>query len=115
MTHLVNKFCEAVRGDASTIQGDDLVHYRAQIEDGWEVEDEERLSRRFMFPSYEEAVEFTNQVADIAGSEGHHPEIKLSYGEVKVSLDTSEVEGLHENDFIMAAKIDREHSDFRSN
>ncbi len=68
-----------------------------------------------MFSSYEEAVEFTNKIADVAGSEGHHPEIKLSYGEVEVEITTHELGGLHENDFIMAAKIDREHRNFRSN
>jgi 4a-hydroxytetrahydrobiopterin dehydratase len=115
MTHLVDKVCEVVREDESPIQGDDLTHYRAQIHDEWRVRDEERLHRRFMFPSYERAVEFTNRIAGIATSEGHHPEIRLSYGEVEVELTTEELEGLHQNDFIMAAKIDQEHREFRSN
>lgn len=115
MTHLVNKVCEAIRDDESPVRGEDLTHYRAQIDNEWDIQDEERLSRKFMFSSYEEAVEFTNRIAGIAKSEGHHPEIRLSYGEVEVELTTHELEGLHENDFIMAAKIDREHVDFQSN
>ena len=115
MTHLVNKMCQVVDEDESPLQGNDLTHYRAQIDNEWNVVDEESLSRSFMFSSYEDAVEFTNKLADVASAEGHHPEIKLSYGEVEVNITTHELGGLHENDFIMAAKIDREHRDFRSN
>lgn len=113
MTHLVNKNCRVIDNDEVSLQGDDLTHYRAQIDNSWSVVEEEHLSRRFMFSNYQEAVEFTNQVADVADSEGHHPEIKLSYGEVEVKVTTHELGGLHENDFIVAAKIDRQHRDFR--
>lgn len=115
MTHLVNKVCGVVEKDEDPLQGSDLTHYRAQVHNEWEVVDDRHLRRKFLFPGYDEAVDFTNRIAEIAKSEGHHPDIYLSYGVVKVVIKTHEIDGLHENDFIVAAKIDQEHHEFQSN
>jgi len=109
MTHLANKSCRVVENDEEPMRGNDLTHYRAQVHNDWDVVDESHIARKFLFPNYSSAVEFANHVAQVAASEDHHPDIYLSYGVVKVVVRTHEVDGLHENDFIVAAKIDKRH------
>jgi 4a-hydroxytetrahydrobiopterin dehydratase len=66
-----------------------------------------RLSRRFEFKDFVQAMEFVNRVAEIAEAEGHHPDIAIHWNKVDLVLWTHSIGGLHENDFIVAAKIDR--------
>lgn len=113
MTHLANKNCRVVEGDEQPMKGNDLTHYQAQLHSDWNLVEESRVARKFLFPNYQDAVDFTNKIADTADAEGHHPDIYLSYGVVKVVVRTHEIDGLHENDFIMAAKIDRKHQEFQ--
>ncbi len=73
---------------------------------GWElVEGETRIRRRLTFESFQAAIEFVEHVAEIAEDEGHHPDFRISYRDVDVVLYTHVIGGLHENDYIMAAKI----------
>ncbi len=64
------------------------------------------ISKEFIFKDFVQAVDFVNAVADIAEGEGHHPNIKIVYNKVRLDLSTHAVEGLTENDFIVASKID---------
>lgn len=64
------------------------------------------ISREFKFSNFKTAFGFVEKVAEIAESEGHHPDISLSWGRVEIELSTHAVQGLSENDFIVAAKID---------
>ncbi len=107
MTHLSEKRCRVVDQDEEAMDGDDLTHYMAQLDSDWKVVDGSYLARIFHFPKHGEALELVNDISDVAMKEEHYPDLMLSYGELKVRMTTSEVEGLHENDFIMAAKIDR--------
>ena len=66
-----------------------------------------RIERTFRFRNFREALAFVQQVGDLAESEGHHPDISFGWGRATVSLSTKKIKGLHENDFIMASKIDR--------
>lgn len=93
--------------DEEGLAGDDLTHYMAQLDSAWNVVDERYLARAFHFSKHGEALELLNDISDMAMKEENYPDLMLSYGELKVRMNTSEVEGLHENDFIMAAKIDR--------
>ena len=80
-------------------------HHRQTPE--WSVRDEARLiERTFKFRNFAEAFGFVRQVADLAEAEGHHPDISFGWGYVTVSLQPKKIKGLHENDFIMAAKLD---------
>lgn len=65
------------------------------------------IERVFQFKNFRESMHFVNQVAEIAEQEGHHPDIHIHYSEVRLELYTHKVGGLHENDFILAAKIDK--------
>ena len=66
-----------------------------------------RLRRQFRFKTFKESIDFVNKVAQIAENEGHHPDIYISYNKVQLDLFTHAVSGLSENDFIMAAKINK--------
>lgn len=68
-----------------------------------------KLRRQFSFKDFREAIAFVNKVADLAETEGHHPDIYIFYNKVQIELFTHAVGGLSENDFIMAAKIDKLH------
>lgn len=107
MTHLSEKRCRVVDQDEEAMEGDDLTHYMAQLESEWEIIDDNRLSRVFHFAKHSEAVDLVDKISEVAMKEDHYPDVMLSFGVVKVLIQTSEVDGLHENDFIMAAKIDR--------
>jgi len=65
-----------------------------------------KIRRQFKFKNFKDAMKFVNRVAEIAEKEGHHPDIKIVYNKVELELFTHKVNGLSENDFIMAAKID---------
>lgn len=71
----------------------------------WTLEDN-KIEKSFKFSDFVEAMKFVNSTADIAESEGHHPDIHISYNKVKIVLWTHAVGGLSINDFILAAKID---------
>jgi len=64
------------------------------------------ILRQFTFENFKKAIDFVNKVADIAEQEGHHPDITINYNKVNIDLWTHAINGLSENDFIMAAKID---------
>jgi 4a-hydroxytetrahydrobiopterin dehydratase len=72
----------------------------------WKIIDNKKLSREFKFKDFKEAMAFINRVAEIAETEGHHPDIYVFYNLVRLELSTHAVGGLSENDFILAAKID---------
>lgn len=73
----------------------------------WDLTDDSTWIRRsFKFDNFVGALDFVNKVGALAEQEGHHPDIALGWGYVDVSLQTHKIKGLHENDFILAAKID---------
>jgi 4a-hydroxytetrahydrobiopterin dehydratase len=77
---------------------------------GWSVRDTgsgARLGKEFKFRNFVEAVQFVNQITEVAEAEGHHPDLQVSWGRVGVLLWTHTAAGLTENDFVLAAKIDR--------
>ncbi len=75
---------------------------------GWSLaESATRLQRRFEFRDFLEAMRFVNRVADVAEQQGHHPDIAIHWNKVDLLLWTHKIGGLHENDFILAAKVNR--------
>lgn len=73
----------------------------------WRVVDGHHIERDFGFSNFREALDFTNEVGELAEGEGHHPDIYLAWGKVGVKIWTHKINGLTESDFILAAKIDR--------
>ena len=109
--NLLDKRCEPCRGGVEPLRGAALENYSKQIDPAWEICDEKTLKRVFKFHDFREAFDFTIAVGRVAEEQGHHPEITLTWGRVTVRLWTHKIGGLHENDFILAAKIDRIKSD----
>lgn len=74
---------------------------------GWEIEGEKKLTKSFSFKDFNEPMKLANKVWEIAESEGHHPDLVVAWGKLKVEIWTHAVGGLTESDFILAAKIDQ--------
>ncbi len=104
--NLAQKHCVPCRGGVPPLKGEDLRRLQRQLPD-WNVVDEHHLEKSFTFRDFKSALAFVNRVGDIAESEGHHPDLYLSWGQVKAKIWTHKVDGLTESDFILAAKIDQ--------
>lgn len=88
---------------------DETKPYLEEVKD-WQVvkpKGIDTLRREFKFKDFKEALNFVNKIGEIAEEEGHHPDIELGWGKVKVELSTHAIGGLSVNDFILAAKIDK--------
>ena len=108
MTALNAMACEACRSDAPQVTDEELKDLVKQIPD-WTpivVENVMQLQREFTFRNFKQAMAFSNQVGDLAEEVGHHPAILTEWGKVTVTWWTHAINGLHKNDFIMAAKTD---------
>jgi 4a-hydroxytetrahydrobiopterin dehydratase len=79
----------------------------SQISEYWQVMDERYLKRDFKFKNFIDALDFVNDVGHLAESQQHHPDIYLKWGKVSITLFTHKIGGLHQNDFILAAGIDK--------
>lgn len=105
---LTKKVCKACEGYENPMNLDEIKRYLEKIND-WKISnDDKMISKSYEFKNFKEAIEFVNQVGEIAEKEGHHPDIYLySYKKVRIDLTTHAIKGLSENDFIEAAKIDK--------
>jgi 4a-hydroxytetrahydrobiopterin dehydratase len=106
---LAEKTCTPCRGGIPPLTCDEAQRFQAQAPN-WELGDNaHRIQRTFRFRNFREALAFVQEIGELAENEGHHPDISFGWGYVTVSLSTKKIKGLHENDFIMASKIDRVH------
>src|SRR5271163_3301858 len=104
---LVDKSCTPCRGGIPPLTRDQAEGFHIQAPD-WSLSDEAmRIERTYRFKNFREAFAFVGRAAALAEAEAHHPEIRFGWGFATVSLQTKKIKGLHENDFIMAAKLDR--------
>lgn len=84
----------------------EIKDYLSQLKN-WEFLETNKITKEFKFNDFVKAIEFVNKIAVIAEEEGHHPDIAIYYNKVEITLWTHFVNGLSENDFIMAAKIEQ--------
>ena len=105
---LAAKKCIPCRIGAPTLKPAEVKKFLKQVSKKWVAkENPQRLERVFEFKDFKKALAFVNKVGDLAEKEGHHPNMRLfAYKYVEVALWTHKIGGLHENDFILAAKID---------
>jgi 4a-hydroxytetrahydrobiopterin dehydratase len=104
---LTSKACTPCRGGIPTLTQEEAEALRSQAAE-WRMEEEgRRIERSFCFPNFRQALTFVQAIGELAEAEGHHPDIHFGWGYATVSLQTKKIKGLHEDDFIMAAKIDR--------
>ena len=99
--------CVPCQGGVPPLQGEELRSYSEELGGGWEVVDGHHLRKSFAFDDFVTALDFVNRVGELAESEGHHPDLHLSWGRVVVEIWTHKIDGLTESDFVLAARIDR--------
>lgn len=107
MSDLLSKKCIPCSIGAIPLNANEIKDFLKDLDESWEVIDDKQLERTFKFKDFKQALEFTNDVGDLTEAESHHPDICLSWGKVIIKLWTHKIKGLHENDFILAAKIDK--------
>ena len=103
---LAQKHCIPCRGGVPPLKGQDLKALYAKLDQGWQVISEHHLEKEDLFQDFKEALDFTVKIGALSEAEGHHPDIYLAWGKVKITLWTHKIDGLSESDFILAAKID---------
>ena len=105
----MNLRCTACRGGEPTLTKDQINQLLPQIPE-WDLVERagfKRLERIFKFRNFAQALAFTNKIGGVAEAEGHHPALLTEWGKVTVTWWTHILKGLHQNDFIMAAKTDQ--------
>lgn len=105
MAGLSAKTCVPCRGGVPPLEGEELQRLAKEVP-RWAVVNAHHLERELTFPDFKTALAFTNQVGALAEEQGHHPDILLAWGKVKITIWTHKIDGLTESDFILAAKID---------
>jgi len=103
---LARKACVPCRGGVPSLAGRELADLQAALGGGWRTVDEHHLEKEFGFEDFRSALDFTNRVGELAEEQGHHPDIYLSWGRVRIQIWTHKIDGLTESDFVLAAKID---------
>ena len=110
MTNLLNKKCVPCEGGAVAFDISEIHKYQKKV-DGWNVIKNKNnvylLEKKFTFKNFLESQSFVNEVGKISEQEGHHPDISFGWGYAIINVTTHSIEGLSENDFILAAKIDK--------
>lgn len=105
MSELSGKKCTPCEGGIPALSREKVAELARQL-DGWTVVENRKIEKEYRFPDFRQALAFVNRLGEVAEAEGHHPDIFLTWGKVKVTLWTHSVSGLSENDFILAAKAD---------
>ena len=110
MNDLLNKKCVPCEGGILPFDISEIHKYQKKV-DGWDIVKDKKkiffLKKKFKFKNFLDSQNFINKVGEISESEGHHPDILFGWGYAEISVTTHAIEGLSENDFILAAKIDQ--------
>ena len=108
-SNLGSERCEPCHGGTPALTRPEAEALLAQISDRWQISDDaQTLAREIVFKDFAQAMAFLNRLAEVAESEGHHPDFYLhGWNNVRVTLSTHAIGGLSRNDFLVAAKLDR--------
>ena len=105
---LVERKCRPCEGGVDPLTGEQAKELMSALHPDWKLSNSaDAISREFQFPGFARTMAFVNAVAWIATTEGHHPDLSVAYGRCTVRYKTNAIDGLSDNDFICAAKIDR--------
>ncbi len=108
MTDLAAKTCKPCEGGVRPLTKDEVTQRLNDLADGWQADaDSTEIVKTFLFKNYYQTMSFVNAVAHIANCENHHPDLQVSYDHCRVRYSTHAIDGLSENDFICAAKVDK--------
>ncbi|HVF57514.1 MAG TPA: 4a-hydroxytetrahydrobiopterin dehydratase [Pyrinomonadaceae bacterium] len=105
MEELASRHCVPCHGGVPRLRGEEIQTLAGQLR-GWEVVEEQHLSKNYKFANFRDALEFVNRVGEVAESEGHHPDITFGWGYAQIKIWTHAIGGLSESDFILAARLD---------
>jgi 4a-hydroxytetrahydrobiopterin dehydratase len=106
---LASQTCVPCRGGVPPLKGQELQQILRQVPQ-WKAVNEHHITRVFTFPDFKQALDFVNRVGEVAETQGHHPDILLTWGKAEITMWTHKIEGLTRSDLIMAAKIDQLYS-----
>jgi 4a-hydroxytetrahydrobiopterin dehydratase len=107
MNSLAEKQCKPCQGGVPPLAGEALARLARELGGGWQVVMGHHLEKEYQFKDFREALAFTNKVGELAEAQGHHPDIYLAWGKVKLTVWTHKINGLTESDFVLAAKADK--------
>ena len=107
MNALAEKQCVPCKGGVPPLKGQELARLARELDAGWQMVEERQLEKEYRFEDFREALCFTNRVGELAEAQGHHPDIYLAWGKVKLTIWTHKINGLTKGDFVLAAKADR--------
>lgn len=107
MDDLASLICVPCQGGVPPLKGEELKVWFEKLGKGWEIVEEHHLKKRFKFSDFKSALEFVDRVGALAEEIGHHPSINFGWGFAELQIYTHKINGLHEADFIFAAKVDR--------
>ena len=108
MSELAQETCIPCRGGVPPLKGEELDALQEKLGNGWQIINEHHLEKEYIFADFRQALDFTVKVGEVAENQGHHPDIYLAWGKVKLTIWTHKIDGLTESDFIFAAKADQE-------
>lgn len=107
MTELTEKTCKPCEGGVPSLSATEAKNLLTKLSSGWQLNaDSTEIYRIFEFKNYYRTIAFVNAIAWIAHKENHHPDLEVGYNQCKVRYQTHAINGLSENDFICAAKVD---------
>ena len=110
MSNLKDKKCVPCEGGVIPFDISEIHKYQKKV-DGWDILKDKKknffLSKKFKFNNFIESQKFINKVGEVSENQGHHPDILFGWGYAEIKIITHAIEGLCENDFILAAKIDQ--------
>jgi 4a-hydroxytetrahydrobiopterin dehydratase len=106
MSDLASKNCVPCRGGVPPLEGEAIAKLLEEVGHDWQVVDAHHLTKSYSFANFEDALTYVNKVGEMAEEQGHHPDLYLAWGKVRVDVWTHKIDGLTESDFVFAAKAE---------
>jgi 4a-hydroxytetrahydrobiopterin dehydratase len=109
VSELASRQCVPCKGGVAPLRGAALLRLHHQLggeASGWRIVDEHHLEKEYRFRDFAEALAYVNRVGEMAEAQGHHPDVFLAWGRVRITIWTHKIDGLTESDFVFAAKCD---------
>ena len=102
---LIDKTCMPCQGGVPPLATDVAHKLLSELGEGWNINDRGQICKEYKFNNFSEAIDCANKIAELAEKENHHPDLEIAWGKCALKIWTHKINGLTENDFILAAKI----------
>jgi len=103
---LADKTCEPCRGGVPPLTSEQFQPFLSELKN-WQVKENKRLEKSLKTDNFMESLDLANKIGALAEEQGHHPDLTVRWGELRIDLWTHKIDGLTEADFVLAAKIDK--------